>query len=458
MYNVNDTIIALSSGETASVKKIIRISGDKTFDGLKSIAGVDFEKQKKITSLTLNIDSFEIECLVYSFCSPNSYTGEDIAEIHICGCDEISERLFAKLLSLGCRAAMAGEFTYRAFANGKMDLSKAEAVAEIIESSNEYQLTAAQKLFGGSIEQKVNQSKKQILELLSLIEAGLDFSAEDIEIISRQKAIDSTKEILSNLEELLSGSITFEQIAQAPAVVIAGAANAGKSSLVNSLVGENRSIISDQSGTTRDVLEHWLKLKNCDCILFDCAGLVIEPADILQTLANAAAMNAVKNSTLIIFCTDITKKDYAADLQVLKKIKKIPAIHIATKCDLLTNNEIEEKLSKIMTLFGNVFLATSAFKNFGLEKLKELIEQSIIRQTSNSPEAAEKTALTERHRQAVNEAIKNIENAAAEIEKGNEEIAAFVLRAAIQSLSKLETEHIDEAILDMIFSRFCIGK
>ncbi|HBG28445.1 MAG: hypothetical protein A2Y10_10900 [Planctomycetes bacterium GWF2_41_51] len=458
MYNVNDTIIAVSSGATPSIKKIIRISGDRTFEILKSFFDKDFEKRKKIATLSANIDGLEIECWVYLFCSPNSYTGEDIAEIHICGCDKIIELIFSKLLSLECRAALAGEFTYRAYVNGKMDLSVAEAVALMIESSNQYQLMAAQKLFGGSIEKKVGKIRQDILELLSMIEAGLDFGAEDIEIISNQKAIESAQKLIGELKELISGSITFEQISQAPSVVIAGAANAGKSSLVNALIGEQRSIVSDQSGTTRDVLEHWLRLNKCDCVLFDCAGIVTTPDGILQNLANEAAMKAVKDAIILIFCADITKENYLDDVQILKQIKKKPNIFIASKSDLLSDEQAADAKTKLKNIFDHDFLVLSVHQNKSIENLKKLIEQNIIKQTSTTSEAGEKTALTERHRQAVNEAMKNINSAAIEFENKNEEISAFLLRAALENLSKIEAEHIDESILDTIFSRFCIGK
>jgi tRNA modification GTPase len=458
MYNISDTIIAVSSGTTPSIKKIIRISGDKTFDLMQSFFGRAFPKQKKNFSIAAEIEGFVTECQVYTFISPNSYTGEDLAELHICGCDELIEKIFAQFLSAGCRSALGGEFTYRAYVNGKIDLSHAEAIAEMIESSNQFQLEAAQRLFGGSIEKKVGQIRKDILELLSLIEAGLDFSAEDIEIISRKKASDAAQEILNQLNELLSGSITFEQISNAPTVVIAGAANAGKSSLVNALIGENRSIVSDQSGTTRDVLEHWLKLEKCDCVLIDSAGVMTNTADALQSLANAAAMRAIKDATVLIFCIDITKKDYAEDLEILKKLgqthSSAPTLFVAAKSDLTDNR----KINRLVDLFKNSFVETSAKKNTGLVELKRVIEQNIIQRTSSSSESAGKTALTERHKMAVSEAAKNIENAIAEIQNGNEEIAAYVLRAALQDLSKLETEHIDEAILDNIFSKFCIGK
>jgi tRNA modification GTPase len=349
---------------------------------------------------------------------------------------------------------MAGEFTYRAYINGKMDLSRAEAVAQLIESSNQYQLSAAQRLFGGSIEQNVSQIRRGILDLLSLIEAGLDFSAEDIEIISSKKAIEAAQKIRNSLDGLLQGSITYEQIAQAPSVVIAGASNAGKSSLVNALIGETRSIVSDQSGTTRDVLQHWLKLENCDCVLFDTAGLVSEPADIIQSLANTAALNAIETSTLIIFCADIAKSDYSDDLKVLKCFSKKPVFFAATKCDLLSSTE----LKKLKTIFGRDFLATSSKNLTGINNLKEVIRENIIRQISHTTESAEKTALTQRHREVVIEAIKNIQIASDELKKGNEEIAAFALRSALQNLSSFEAEHIDEKILETIFSHFCIGK
>ncbi|MDD5010607.1 MAG: 50S ribosome-binding GTPase [Phycisphaerae bacterium] len=458
MYNTNDTIVAVSSGSAPAVKKIIRISGNKTFDILKSFVPKNFQKQRAIIHSPINIDELEIDCRFYLFISPNSYTGEDLAEMHIFTCDEAVELVFAKLLTLGCRDALAGEFTYRAYQNGKMDLFKAEAVAQLIQSSNQYQLGAAQRLFGGSVEQKVNQIRQEILELLSLIEAGLDFSAEGIEIIAPKKAVETAKKIRNSLDELLSGSITFEQITQSPSVVIAGTANAGKSSLVNALIGKQRSIVSDQNGTTRDVLEHWLKLDNCDCVLFDCAGLIAAPADILQTLANTAALRAIEEAVIIIFCADITKQDYSKDLDMLKRISEKPAIYTVSKCDLLNDNETAKKQEKLKQLFGNDFLATSAKNKIGLEKLKALIERNIIARTFGTSEAAEKIALTERHKKAVTEAIKNIENACEELEKGSEEITAMFLRSAIGNLSSFEAEHIDEQILDTVFSHFCIGK
>ncbi|OHB58830.1 MAG: hypothetical protein A2173_03920 [Planctomycetes bacterium RBG_13_44_8b] len=459
MYNINDTIVALSSGSGVSTKKIVRISGEKSFNALKSLSLHDTPaKQRKIVSIRLNVtENFAAEASAYLFPSPASYTGEDLVEIHLFACDEFVKHIFSNLFSLGCRLAEPGEFTYRAYVNGKMDLSQAEAVAQLIQSSNQYQLCAAQRLLGGSLEQKICQVRQGTLELLSLTEAALDFSTEEIET-GTEKAIETAKKIHTDLDELLAGSITFEQIMDAPSVIITGSANAGKSSLANALIGAKRSIISEHTGATRDVLEHWLKLDGCDCVLFDCAGLSAEPADMITALANAAAVKAINDAAVIIFCADITKQDYSTDLEVLKRLNKKPAIYTATKYDLLNANDSLEKLKLLKKAFGCDFVITSSKNLIGLEKLKAIIRQNIISQKSGQTEAADKTALTERHRAMVTEAVKNVQLARQELIKNSEETAAMFLRSALQNLSGFEAEHIDEAILERIFSRFCIGK
>jgi tRNA modification GTPase len=459
MYNINDTIVAVSSGSSPSANKIVRISGEKTFDVLKSLVLYNGTVEKrKIISVQMDIaENFAVEARLYLFPSPASYTGDDLVEIHLFACDEIIKRLFSKLFSISCRLAEPGEFTYRAYVNGKMDLSQAEAVAQLIQSSNQYQLCAAQKLLGGSLEQKVRQIRQEILGLLSLTEAALDFSTEEIET-GTEKAIETAKKIRDSLNELLAGSITFEQIMDAPSVIITGFANAGKSSLANALIGTKRSIVSEHSGTTRDVLEHWLKLDGCDCVLFDCAGLSAEPADMIIARANAATVKAINDAAVIIFCADITKQDYSVDFEALKRLNKKPAIYTATKCDLLNANDASERLELLKKTFECAFIATSSKNLIGLEKLKELIRQNIIRQMSDVTETADKTALTERHRAVVIEAIKNTQLAYEELVKNSEETAAMFLRSALQNLSSFEAEHIDEAILERIFSHFCIGK
>src|SRR3990170_4665670 len=293
MYDLNDTIVAVSS-PSMGTRTIVRTSGDRTIEVCEAIfPGVALKDRGGIFPGSIAVDEeLSIDAVLYLFAAPHSYTGEDIAEIHIAANSAVVEALMAGLLDRGLRLAGPGEFTARAYLNGKIDLSQAEAVNEIVVSSNTYQLAAAQKLLCGRLSQSAEDIRSAIMDCLSLIEAGLDFSEEDIEFISGQQTLERLGRIKKQLEELLAGSIGYESVIDLPAVGIAGAPNAGKSSLANMLLGAERSIVSHEPKTTRDVLTGVLELRNCKCVLFDCAGLLSEPEGILDELAQTAAIEA----------------------------------------------------------------------------------------------------------------------------------------------------------------------
>ncbi|MHC4556856.1 MAG: GTPase, partial [Planctomycetota bacterium] len=255
----------------------------------------------------------KVDAQLYLFLAPHSYTGDDVAEIHIHTNSAVTEALIASLIEKGLRSAGPGEFTARAYLNGKMDLSQAEAVNEIIVSSNEYQLAAAEKLLAGRLAKTTAQVRRSLMDSLSLIEAGLDFSGEDIELETTEQAVERLAGIKNQLEQLLSGSITYESVIDLPAVGIAGAPNAGKSSLLNKLLGTERSIVSHEHKTTRDVLTGVCTFSHFTCVLFDCAGLLQKPEDILDELAQQAAVEALRNSDVVIFCTDVSKTEWLQD-------------------------------------------------------------------------------------------------------------------------------------------------
>jgi len=213
------------------------------------------------------------------------------------------------------------------------------------------------------------------MDCLSLIEAGLDFSQEDIEFMTRPDAIERLDEIRSKLEELLSGSITYESMIDLPAVGIAGAPNSGKSSLLNRLLGKKRSIVSDQHKTTRDVLTGLLTLRHCRCVLFDCAGLVESPKNILDELAQQAATEALRNSSVVVFCVDISKTDYSEDTVIRQLIEPKVLIPVATKSDLLEKNVLAKRLSELKESFAADFLTTSAKTGKGTALLREKIDK-----------------------------------------------------------------------------------
>ncbi len=460
MYELNDTIAAVSS-PTSEQRVIIRISGPEALVVCGQIFNGPIPKERSsISSGSFAVDEeLDIDGKLYIFPGPRSYTGDDIAEIHIDTNSAVVEVLMEMLLKQGIRPAEPGEFTARAYLNGKLDLAQAEAVNEIIVSSNEFQLAAAEKLLSGRLAETTAAVRDGLMECLSLLEAGMDFSGEDIEFITRPQAVERLSALRDRLEQLLSGSVGCESVIDLPAVGIAGAPNAGKSSLLNKLLGKQRSIVSAKSKTTRDVLTGLYTLKHFRCVLFDCAGLLVQPQNILDELAQHAAIEALRNSAMAIFCVDISKPDFSEDAAVRQLIQSEILVPVATKCDLLPRDILAGRLAGLKELFGLEFMAISTVTGAGLELLPETIDLALTDRFKAPP--ASIVALTARHRKAVTEAIENIDESIRELNAGNEEVTAMLLRNAYQAVCDIERAggaHIDEQILEQIFGRFCIGK
>jgi tRNA modification GTPase len=287
----------------------------------------------------------------------------------------------------------------------------------------------------------------------------LDFSGEDIEFITLDDAVKRLAVIKGQLEQLLSGSIHYESIIDLPAVGIAGAPNAGKSSLLNTLLGKERSIVSSRHKTTRDVLTGVCTLPHFKCVMFDCAGLLVEAEDIIDELAQQAAIEALRNSSVVIFCVDISKSEWSEDTAIRKLINPKIFMPIATKCDLIQDQFLLDLLTALNKTFSADFLPTSAQTGVGIELLRQTIDGKLT-EKFNVPQTGG-VALTARHRKAVTEAIRQITESMDELSAGHDEVAAMMLRSAYQTLSDIEqpgAAHIDEQILRQIFSRFCIGK
>ncbi|MHC4912475.1 MAG: tRNA modification GTPase [Planctomycetota bacterium] len=462
MYELNDTIVAVSSA-TSDHGVIIRLTGPRTTNVLGQIFSPPIQKENSgLVHGSIAIDGeLRIGAKLYLFMAPHSYTGEDVAEIHICTNASVTEGLMSTLLGRALRLAGPGEFTARAYLNGRMDLSQAEAVNEIVVSSNKFQLAAAERLLTGRLAETTAKLREQLMDCLSLIEVGLDFSGEDIEFISCEQAVERLDEIRKQLQQMLSGSISYESVIDLPAVGIAGAANAGKSSLLNTLLGKPRSIVSKQPKTTRDVLTGLLDLTHCTCVLFDCAGLMREPGNILDELTQQAAIESLQKALVVVFCIDISKDDWSEDIAIYGLIDPEILVPVATKCDLLSEDKLAGRLAELNELFGADFLSTSVISDAGIEPLRQTIDKRIIEATGSSAESAalqDAVVLTARHRQAVNDAIENIDESIGQLEVGGDEVTAMMLRTAHQVLSDIQQQHVDEQILERIFSRFCIGK
>ena len=462
MYTLDDTIVAVSS-PTSEQLVILRISGPAAIDAVNTIFSPAISSQQPgiINGQLMTAPQISIEALSYLFRAPYSYTGDTLVEIHFFGNSSVAEALLNKFLAVGVRLAGAGEFTARAYFNGKMDLSQAEAVNEIISGSNQFQVSAAQRLLEGRLAKAVSEIREKIAECLSLLEAGMDFSEEDIEFISAEEAAERLSALVEGLRDLISESISYESVIDLPSVGIAGAPNAGKSSLLNTMLGSERSIVSHEPKTTRDVLAGQLTLHNFRCVLFDCAGLTLSSEHIIDRLAQEAAIEAIGKASAVLFCADISKNNWDEDKEIyeLAAIAQKAAIGLATKADLLSEHDLEVRVRRLQEVFGIGFTRVSVKTGEGLAELRRSIDARLGEVFgAGKGEAAQSVALTARHKQAVNEAIDNLQEAIGETKAGSGETASVMLRAAYKGLGDIEHEHIDEKVLENIFSRFCIGK
>ena len=460
MYELNDTIVAVSS--PASEKRvIIRISGPATIDKVGWIFSQHIGDRTGVISGTIGVDDgLKVDAELYLFRAPDSYTGDDVAEIHTYAGSSVTEALMGGLLGGGLRMALPGEFTARRFLAGKIDLAQAEAVAEVVTSSNRFQLAAAERLLAGRLGDSIARIRSSIMDCLSQIEARLDFSGEDIEFITVAEAVKKLGQIKKKLQQLLAGSISCELVIDLPSVGIAGAPNSGKSRLLNTLLGQERSIVSDRRKTTRDVLTGLCTLTHCRAVLFDCAGLITSPNNILDELSQQAAVGALGRCSVVVFCIDISKTDFSEDIAIRKLIEPNILIPVATKSDLLGEDVLAKRIVELNRLFGTGFISTSAKTGSGIEQLRDIIDGKIIEPASGAVglDTNYGVALTARHRQAVTEAVEDIGESIEELKAGNDEVAAMMLRAAYQGICGIEQQNIDEQILERIFSRFCVGK
>lgn len=462
MYELADTIVAVSS-PAPQQRAIVRLSGPEALNICDAVFKPALSQKTAVTSGLLKIDDqLTLDCKLYLFIAPHSYTGQTVAEFHFDASDAIVEEFIATLSKLKVRIASPGEFTWRSFMNGKIDLAQAEAVNEIILCSNNLQLRAAEKLLAGRLGQQTEQIETQLLDALSLIEASLDFSTEDIGYFDSRQVTEKLTDAKQKLHQLFDAGISCQSFVDLPSVGIAGAPNAGKSRLLNNLLGQKRSIVSSEHKTTRDVLTGVLILEHCQTVLFDCAGLITNPDNILDQLAQAAAIEALGNCSLVLFCVDIAKTDYLEDRAIRKLIPPQHIITLATKADLVPKSQLQPRLHELNSLFGAEFLPISSKKKLGLSELKDQIDKQILKLTTpakaQTAEPISHIALTQRHKQAVTEALQNTSEAIKKLDSGNEEVAAMLLRSAVQAISGIEQESVDERILQAIFSRFCVGK
>ena len=454
-----DTIAAIATAMSSAGIGIVRISGREAIEIIQKIfrgkKEKNFAEEKTYTIHYGYIaDGEEIidEVLVMLMKAPHSYTGEDTVEIDCHGGIYVVKKIMETVIKYGARPAEPGEFTKRAFLNGKMDLSQAEAVIDIIDSKNEYALKSSVSQLKGSVQKKIGEIREEILYHTAFIETALD----DPEHISVDGYGETLKKVVDNLLEeirrLLISADNGRIIKEGIKTVIVGKPNAGKSSLLNVLVGEERAIVTDIEGTTRDVLEENIQLQGVSLNIMDTAG-IRETKDVVEKIGVDKAKNHANEADLIIYVADASRPLDDNDEEIIEMIRDKQAIVLLNKSDLdmvVTKEELQEKRNKPM-------IVISAKEEQGIKELEETLKEMFFHGDISFNDEVYITNI--RHKTALQDAAESLEKVLISIENGMpEDFYSIDLLDAYESLGSITGETIGEDLVNEIFSKFCMGK
>lgn len=464
---LDDTIAAISTPLGKGGIGIVRLSGkealsiaDKIFlgkDGQKPSAFRTYtlrygwivkSNQKKNKKLSANIID---EVLLTVMRAPGSYTREDIVEISCHSGIVVLREILDLVLSCGARTAEAGEFTKRAFLNGRIDLSKAEAVLDIINAKTNLGLQSAVNQLQGGLFNEVKRIADKLLEVIALLEANIDFPEEDIEEADKKKINRAIALTAKEIDSLLDSSNRGKVLREGISAVILGRANVGKSSLLNALLKEERAIVTPIPGTTRDAIEEILDLKGIPLKIADTAG-IIEPRDLIEEKALGRTQTYFEKADLVLLVFDGACALTRQDIQLMEKAKRKPVIVILNKSDLKA--KIDE--SRIKKYFRDV-VKISALHHQGLKELEEKIIQSAW-QGKIEP-SGEIMVTNSRHAQALRDAAALLASARDSLNKNlSVEFISEDLKVCLCRLRDITGETIRDDIMDKIFNEFCVGK
>lgn len=464
-----ETIAAISTGMTNSGIGIVRISGNDAF----SIADRIYKGKRKITeseSHTIHyghiMDGEETidEVLVMVMKGPRTFTGEDTVEINCHGGTYVVKRVLETVLKHGARAAEPGEFTKRAFLNGKIDLSQAEAVIDVINSENEYALQSSISQLKGNIKNKITNIRNKIIYHTAFIESALD----DPEHISIEGYSDTLKEeaetIISDLKELIRSADNGRVIKEGINTVIVGKPNAGKSSLLNVLSGHERAIVTDIEGTTRDILEEQIRLGDLSLNVVDTAG-IRQTDDVIEKIGVDKAKEYAGNADLVIYVVDASRELDENDEKIIQLVREKKAIILLNKSDLDTivdEKTISDKLYGDGSVTENKgeeipVIPISAKEEKGIEKLEKKLKEMFINGKVSFNDQIYISNV--RQKNALADAEKSMEKVVDSINAGMpEDFYSIDLMDAYEALGSITGESVGEDLINEIFSKFCMGK
>jgi len=459
-----DTICALATANGIGAIGIIRISGNDALSIVqKSFKGKDLSQQKSHTvHYGYFMDEVEVidEVMLSIFLAPKSFTTENSVEISFHGSPHIGKKILETLIKNGARMAKAGEFTMRAFMNGRIDLSQAEAIADIIAAENEASRKVAMSQLKGGISNEISILRNDLLNFASLVELELDFAEEDVEFADRTALTQLLNKIEFKLKSLIDSFQYGNAIKSGVAVAIIGKPNAGKSTLLNALLKEERAIVSEIAGTTRDTIEEVLHIKGNAFRLIDTAGLR-ETEDTIEAIGVVKAKEKVAQADILVYLIDANTKDLSEDVAMLNELMRVDmkTIVCITKSELSHNNlALKENIVRnFQHLTSDLqLMEISAKENIHLQELKDEFSNYV----ENLKTTESNVVITnQRHYEALQKSIEAVYKVKDAItHQISTELLAYELRNSLEYLGEISGEFTNDELLGNIFSKFCIGK
>ena len=452
----DDTIVALATPPGMGAIGVIRVSGKQTFALLNELFPsknlLEQASHTIVVGLLKDQNKVLDEVVLSLFKGPKSYTGEDVIEISCHGSAYIEAQIMAAITARGARLAKAGEFTQRAFLNGKLDLAQAESVADLIASNSEASKRAAIHTMRGGFSTDLAYLREQLIKFSALIELELDFAEEDVEFANRSALHSTVNELQQATQQLINSFALGNVIKNGVQVAIIGKPNAGKSTLLNALLNENRAIVSDIAGTTRDTIEEVLNIEGVLFRLIDTAGIRTQTDDVIEQLGVAKSLEKMKAADLVVYLFDAQTTSLEDILIVAQELTSTGIKHVlvANKIDSIT----PEKLAELQTAASIVCIA--AKNKLAIDTLKTALVQKAV----GGDVQTESTVVTNtRHQDALLKLQASLQDVSAGLSaKITGDLLALDIRQCLHYLGLITGEITNDDQLDYIFSKFCIGK
>lgn len=443
-----NTIAAISTPLSSGAISIVRLSGeqaieiaDKVFVSLSGKKPSTFDS-RYLTLGTFDAGQFKEQAMCVVFRNPNSYTGEDLVEFQCHGGVLITKGILSALIKNGARLATAGEFTKRAFINGKMALADAEGMMDMINAESEAEVRAGYNLLSGELSKTAHTGQTELIDILSEIEVSFDYPEETILYITKSKAKERLEALYSSIDKILKTTTAGQMIKNGVRVAIVGKPNVGKSSLLNALVMDQKAIVTDIAGTTRDVVEASLSINGLKFNLFDTAG-IRETQDKVEKIGVEKARNIVSSSDIILFVKE-SLEETEEDKEVEKLLKNHKHLILINKSDKRKNTEDAENIIHISALTG-----------YNLEKVKDSL-YNLAKQDKSMSDGL--VLANERHIDALSRAKNHLKQAIDSIDDYTLDLVTIDLNLCYSALGEITGNTTSEEILDAIFSKFCLGK